>query len=200
MFGAQALMSLGGALIGAQSQANQSIQQYNQRVYAANAEADAINRSTVFTYAMNNLKASQVENQADVEEEQARGKLYAATGEARAAAASGGVTGNSVAALLESYRIATGKDLSGIRSNAEGEAAQTQAENKGAQLSAKNQIFGLKEGIGIAPNTSSTMVSSMISGALGVGKAFVDNTTPIKNGTGGLFGSGGFLGIGRQFG
>jgi hypothetical protein len=196
-------LSLGGSLISGNAQATQQINAYNQRVNAANAEADAINKSTIFTYAMNNLKGEQIENQADVEEEQARDKLYATSGEATATATSSGITGNSVADLLESYRVATGKDISGIGATASGQLQQVAAENKGTQMGAQNQILGLKEGIGLAPDTSTTMLSNIISGVLGVGKAYMDNTAPITDKsqqTGGLFGGGGFLGAGRQFG
>ncbi|SKA17784.1 hypothetical protein SAMN02745126_04006 [Enhydrobacter aerosaccus] len=148
---------------------------YNKKVNAANAAADAIDKSTVFQYAMDGLQEIQVQNQAQIKEGQARTKLDAATGEAAGAAASGGVTGNSVQELFRTYAVATGKDISNIRSDAEGQIAQGEAQKKGQQMSAQNQILNIAEGL--PDNPSNAIVGNFIAAGLGIAKDYMADTT-----------------------
>lgn len=196
LFGAQTLLALGGAIV----KSNSDMAAYNKKVKAANAQGDAVVRSTILNYAMDGLQEQQVQNQEVVKEGQARDKLVAATGEAAGAAASSGVTGNSVEDLFRSYATATGKDIMLARSDAKAQIAQGEAQKRGQQMSAKNQLLSIAEGLPDDPTNS--IVGNFIGAALGVGNAFAQNTTKLTGAarTGGVFGNGGFLGMGREFG
>jgi hypothetical protein len=188
-------MQLGGALIGSQ----QDYSQYNKKVNAINDEADAINKSTVFKYQMNGLQQQQIQDKATVEEGQARSKEQAAEGSAEAAAASGGVSGNSVNALIRGFKIATGKDIGWMQTDADNQTRQSMMQSKGSEMDARSQITNLKNNLPSDPSNS--VMGRFFGAALGIGKSFVDTTTPVTRGTtGGLFGGGGILGSGRQFG
>jgi hypothetical protein len=174
---------------------------YNKKIDAANAEADAINKSTIFKYSMTGLQQGQVQNQATIKEGQARTKLEAAEGEAAAAAGSGGVSGNSVLQLYRSYKVATGSDIMSLEADEQGQIAQAQGQKRGDQMSAENQILGIKEGLPSDPTPG--IIGNFIGAALGVSNTFMKDTTRITDKsqmTGGLFGSGGFLGTGQRFG
>lgn len=194
MFAASAAMSLASAAV----KSGSDMSAYNKKIAGANAQAEAINKSTVFKYSMTGLQQQQIEDQATIREGQARDKLSAAQGQASAAAASGGVTGNSVLQLFRSFAVATGKDIMNIESDQRGQLAQAQGEKRADEMSAKNQLLAIKNGLPDDPTSS--MVGNFVGAALGVGKSFMDNTTAVKDGTGGLFGSGGFMGLGRSFG
>jgi hypothetical protein len=174
---------------------------YGKSIQAANAEADAINKSTVFKYATQGLQEQQIQNEATIKEGQERLKLSGAEGEAAAAAASGGVTGNSVRELYRTFNVATGNDVMNIEADEQGKIAQAESEKRATQMSAKNQILGVKEALPENPSTS--IMGDMVGAALGVGKSFMSNTTKITDPsqmTGGLFGGGGILGLGRSWG
>lgn len=190
--------SAGIQLLGALTKSNSDMTAYNRKVVAANAEADAIEKSTVFKYQLSGLQQQQIQNQATIREGQSRDKLAGATGEAAAAAASGGVTGNSVRELFRSFAVATGKDIMNTEADKDAQVTQVQNEKRANQMSAQNQILGLYEGLPADP--SSSIIGNYVGAALGIGKSFMDYTTPATTKTGGLFGNGGFLGMGREFG
>lgn len=196
MFGVSALMQIGGA-IAKGSAANDD---YSRKVAAINAEADALNKSTAFNYNLDNLQEMQIQNQGQTQEGQAQTKLLAATGEAAGAAASSGVSGNSVQDLYRSYAVATGKDIMAIRANVKGQMGQAEAQKQQQNMDAKNKLLALKEGL--PQNPASSIIGNYVSAALGVGKDFMADTTAVSSSksTGGLFGQGGFLGVGRDFG
>jgi hypothetical protein len=192
--------SAGMQVLGAVTKGNNDQSVYNQKMRAADAQIDAIKKSTIFTYAQDNLQAQQVQNRAAVEEGGMRLKDDATSGEAAASAADGGVTGNSVTALMRSFKVATGTEIANTEADAQGQIGQTQANQKGAYVSANNQIAGVVAGEPLDP--SNAIMGHYFDAALGIGKSFMDGTTKVgaSNNTGGLFGSGGFLGTGRQFG
>jgi hypothetical protein len=196
MFAASAALSLAQAGVSASNKQSA----YGRSIEAASAEADAINKSTIFKYQTEGLKQQQIENQAAVKEGQARMKLSGAEGEAAAAAGTGGVTGNSVQQLYRAFNVATGNDVMNLEADEKGQLDQAQSEKRAAQMSAENQILGLKESLPQDP--SSSIVGDAVGAALGIGKAFVSNTTPVTGAaaSGGLFGHGGILGIGRDWG
>jgi hypothetical protein len=194
IFAGSTLLQLGGAFMKSSS----DMSGYNKKIRAANAQADAIDKSTVFKYSMTGLQQQQVQNQATVKEGQSRDKLVAATGAASAAAASGGVTGNSVSELYRSFAVATGKDIMSTEADAAGQVGQAQNEKRADEMSAKNQLLAISMGLPDDPTPG--IIGNFIGAALGIGNSFMTNTTPVKNGTGGLFGSGGFAGTGRSFG
>jgi hypothetical protein len=195
MFAASTAMSLASAAVSAGSKSSA----YGRSIAAANAEADAINKSTVFKYATQGLQEQQIQNEGTIKEGQARLKLSGAEGEAAAAAGSGGVTGNSVRQLYRSFNVAAGNDVMNIEADEQGKIAQAQSEKRATQMSAQNQILGIKERLPQDPSTS--IMGDFLGAALGVGKAFMANTTKVPTGTtGGLFGGGGILGLGRDWG
>jgi hypothetical protein len=195
MFAVSAAMSVASAAAGASS--DQAA--YNKKIGQANQQIDAIQKSTIFTYAQNGLQQQQIENKATLQEGQARLRDDSAKGEASAAAADGGVSGNSVGALMRSFGTATGTDIAGYEADKSGQIAQSRANSKGAEMSGNNQINGIVAGLPADPSTA--IMGRYFSAALGVGKSFLDNTTPATKGdTSGLFGSGGLMGIGRNFG
>lgn len=197
MFGANVLLQLGGAIVKSSS----DMSAYNKKVRAANAQAEAINKSVVFKYSINGLQQQQIEDQAAIKEGQSRMKLNAASGEAAAAAATGGVTGNSVRQLFRAYAVATGTDIAGFEADADSQINQAQQEKRSTQMSAQNQILAIKEGLPDDPTMG--IIGNFVGAALGIGSSFVSNTTPITDKsarTGGLFGNGGVLGTGRTWG
>jgi hypothetical protein len=109
------------------------------------------------------------------------------------------VTGNSVRQLYRSFNVAAGNDVMNIEADEQGKIAQAQSEKRATQMSAQNQILGIKERLPQDPSTS--IMGDFLGAALGVGKAFMANTTKVPTGTtGGLFGGGGILGLGRDWG
>lgn len=194
LFAGQALLAIGGAVMKSSS----DMSTYNKKIGAANAEADAIEKSTIFKYQVTGLQQQQVENQATIKEGQSRDRLSAATGEAEAAAAGGGVTGNSVRELYRTFAVATGKDIMNTESDEQNQLQQGQLEKTADQKSSQNQLLGLYEGLPSDPTPG--IIGNFIGAALGIGKDFMADTTSVKNGSGGLFGNGGFAGTGRSFG
>jgi len=193
LFGASALMSIAGAI----TKSSSDMASYDRKIEAANAEADAINRSTIFKYATAGLQEMQVQNQATVKEGQARERLSGAEGEAAAAAGGGGVTGSSVQQLYRAYNVATGSDIMNLESDEKGQIGQAEDEKKSDQMSAQNQILSIKEGLPSDPTNS--IIGNYVGAALGIGASFMKDTTPVTNGSGGLFNAGGILGIGRAW-
>lgn len=193
-------VSAGIQILGAVTKGTTDRTTYNAKMRTANQQIDAIQKSTIFTYAQDNLQSQQIQNKATVTEGTDRLKDTAASGEAVAAAADGGVSGNSVAELMRSFHVATGTEIANTDADASGQIGQTQAHSKGAYMSANNQIGGVIAGEPADP--SQAILGHYFDAALGIGKSFLDNTTKVgtANSTGGLFGGGGILGSGRQFG
>jgi hypothetical protein len=197
IFAGQTLLQIGGAFV----KSSQDMAAYNKKIAAANAQAEAVNKSTVFKYSLSGLQQQQIEDQATVREGQARTKLNAATGEAAAAAGSGGVTGNSVRQLFRSYAAATGNDIMNIEADKDSQINQAQQTKRADQMSSQNQLLAIK--LGLPDDPTMGIIGNFIGAALGVGKSFMDNTTPITDKsqrTGGIFGNGGILGTGRAWG
>jgi hypothetical protein len=107
-----------------------------------------------------------------------------------------------VAELFRSYAVATGKDIMAERAAARTQMAQGQLDKTSRQMSAQNQILGLKEGLPAAPTPVTNTLGSIFGAALGIGKDFMQDTTKLTGAAanGGIFGSGGILGIGRDWG
>lgn len=178
LFAASTAASLASAAIGGASDTNQ----YNRQVKAINAEGDAINRSTIFKYAMSGLQQQQIQNKAsvDVQNEELQGQ--AAKGTATAAAATAGVEGNSVNALLNSFDAATGHNISTIYASRDNEVGQSLQEEKGFQMDAKNRMIGLNNQLPQDPSLA--IVGRFLTAGLQVGKSYIDNTTKSPDGSG----------------
>lgn len=174
LFAAQAAVSLGSAFLGAQG----DTKDYNKRVSAINAEADAINRSTIFRYQMSQLQQQQSQDRAAIEVGDRLKAMREATGTAGAAAATSGIEGPSVEALLTSYEVATGSDLSNIRLQRDNEIAQSRAEMRGFEMDARNRLTSLQQQIPEDPSTK--IMSRFLNSAFQVGSAFIQNTTAEK--------------------
>jgi hypothetical protein len=111
-------------LIAYEASASSKQSAYGKSIAAANQEADAINRSTIFKYATQGLQEQQIQNEGTIKEGQERLKLSGAEGEAAAAAGSGGVTGSSVRELYRRHLSPGGTRLDllpGVRRRGEAE-------------------------------------------------------------------------------
>lgn len=181
LFGAQVAGQLIGAAIGSQ----QDIATYNRKVRAINDEGDAINRSVIFQYKLSQLQQQQIEDRGTAQITDERLKLAEASGSGLAAAASGGVEGNSVQALLRSFDVITGKNISGVKSQTDNELAQSRFEMKGIEMNARNRLLGLKHEIPDDPSLK--IAGRWIGAALGSTNAYISNTTKTPGG-GGFFG------------
>lgn len=184
MFAGQTVLALGSAFMGAQSDMNQ----YNRKVRAINDEADALEKSLVFQYQLDGLRQQQAQDQAVIKKGESRLRLTEATGEAAAAAASGGVEGLSVDRLIRSFAVATGKDIGNTEAEKDNEVRQVTLEKKGQSMTAWNRLQSLKNEVPEDPTNK--MIGRFFSAAFGVGDAYLKNTTKSPSG-------GGFLG--RKF-
>lgn len=171
MFAATTAAALGQAVMGSMG----DTRDYNRKIGALNAEADAINKSTIFKYKMTSLAQQQMQDRAAAEVGQRKVALAEARGTAGAAAASAGVEGPSVEALLNSFDVATGHDISTIYLNRDAEIAQSRAEQKGFELDATNRLTSLKQQIPDDPSTK--MLGRMFNAAFQVGGAYAQYTT-----------------------
>ena len=175
LFGAQVAMSLGSALFGAQG----DTKDYNRRINAINAEADAINNSTIFRYQMSQLQQQQSQDRSVIEVGDRLKALREATGTAGAAAATAGVDGPSVDALMTAFDVSTGNDVSNIMLQRNNEIAQSRAEMKGTEMDARNRLVSLQNQIPEDPSTK--IMSRFLNSAFQIGGAFLQNTTADKS-------------------
>lgn len=154
------------------------------------AERDAIKNSVIFKYQMTNLQQQQIQDKATVDVADINKGLVTAKGTASAAATSAGVEGNSVQALLNSFDVATGSDISTTYLQRDNEIAQSRAEQKGIEMDANNRMISLKHQEPIDPPSPSTKIMGrMFNAALQVGGAYAQYTTPVPKGeTGGFMG------------
>lgn len=180
LFAAQAAGSIFGAVAGA----SEDQAAYAKKTKAINDEAEAINRSTIFNYKLQQLQQQQIEDRTTAQVADERLKLADATGTGIAAAASGGVEGNSVQALLRNFDVVTGKNISGIKTQGDNEIAQSRFEMKGTELNARNRRQGIDNE---RPNDpSSKIMGRFVGAALGIASSYVSNTT--KTPGSGMFG------------
>ncbi len=183
IFGAQVAGQLAGAIFGGQ----QDMAAYNRKIKAVNEEGEAITRSTIFQYRLGQLQQQQIQDKTTLQVADEKLRLAEAEGTGLAAAASGGVEGNSVQALLRNFSVITGKNITGIRTQGDNEVAQSRAEMKGVELNARNRMLGLKHEIPDDP--SMKIAGRFIGAALGIGDSFLSNTTKVDKGeSGGFFG------------
>lgn len=160
---------------------------YNRKVRAVDEEAEAINRSTIFTYKLQQLQQQQIQDRTTAQVADERLKLAEASGTGMAAAASGGVEGNSVQALLRNFDVVTGKNISGIKTQGDNEIAQSRFEMKGTELSARNRMAALNNEI--PDNPAGKLVGRLVGASLGIANSYLANTTRVGKGeSGGLFG------------
>lgn len=161
---------------------------YNRKVRAINEEAEAINRSTIFTYKLQQLQQQQIQDRTTAQVADERLKLAEASGTGLAAAASGGVEGNSVQALLRNFDVITGKNISGIMTQGDNEIAQSRFEMKGTEMNARNRMASLNNEIPDDP--ASKIVGRLVGASLGIADSYLRNTTRVDKGdpSRGLFG------------
>lgn len=189
MFAAQTAASLGGALIGAGDDQNQyakAVRQRNKKIKAINEEASAIDKSTIFKYQLASLQQTQIQDQVAAKTGDARLKLAEAVGTGTAAAATGGVEGNSVQALLNSFAVSTGRDIMFADQQGDNEIAQSQAEQKGFELDATSRKTALRNQIPEMPDDPTTKIlGRFMTSAFQIGGAYYNSTTPVtgKDGT-----------------
>ena len=167
--------------MGAQS----DMSDYNKKVGAINAEAEAINKSTVFKYQLSNLQAQQIQDKRAAETGNLKAKLTEAIGSGEAAAATGGVEGNSVTALLNGFRAATGKDLMYVDQQADNELTQVEMDKRGIKMDADNRKQSVRNQLPDDP--TSKIVGRFIGAALNIGDSYIKNSTKTSDGSG-LFG------------
>lgn len=175
LFAATTLASLGSAAMGGES----DYAEYGKKVRAINDEAEAINKSTIFKYQLSNLQAQQIQDKQAAETGQLKGKLSEATGTAEAAAATGGVEGNSVAALLNGFAAATGKDLMYVDQQASNELTQVEMDKRGIKMDADNRKTSVRNQMPDDP--TSKVVGRFLSAALNIGSSYASLSTPVKN-------------------
>lgn len=182
MFAATSAMAIGQAAMGASSDAQAAAlkgREYNRKIAAINAEADAINKSTVFKYQMTNLQQQQIQDKAVLEDADIKRDLATAKGTGVAAAASAGIEGNSVQQLLTGFDVSTGHDLSAVYLQRDNEIAQSRAEQKGFQMDAANRKTSLRHQIPEAPQDDLGMklLSRSLTAAFQIGGSYMQNTT-----------------------
>lgn len=175
MFAATAAASLGSGLMGADS----DVRDYNKKNKAINDEAEAINKSTIFKYQMTQLQKQQIQDREAVQVGESRMKLAEAQGAGLAAAATGGVEGNSVQALLNGFAAATGKDIMLAGQQADNEIAQVAAEERGIFMDANNRKVTLRNQLPDDPTAK--IVGRFLTAAMGVGQAYASFSTPVTN-------------------
>ena len=175
MFAATSAASLGSALMGANSDAAE----YDKKVKALNAEGDALMKSTIFKYQMTSLAQQQAQDKAQIEVGEKKLALSDTKGTAGAAAATAGVEGLSVDALLRGYDVATGSDIALTYLQRDNEVAQSRAEQKGINMDATNRLTSLKQQVPDDPTTK--MLGRLFGAAFNIGGAYAQYTTPVKN-------------------
>lgn len=180
LFAAQTAGNLFGAVLGAK----QDVDAYNKKVNAINEEGEAINRSTIFQYKLQQLQQQQIEDRTTAQVSDERLKLAEASGAGLAAAAGGGVEGNSVQALMRNFDVITGKNISGIKTEGDNALAQSRFEMKGTELNARNRMIGLRNEIPDDPSTK--IIGRFVGAGLGIASSYISNTT--KTPGSGLFG------------
>ncbi len=181
LFAATTVASLGSAALGGES----DYAEYGKKVRAINEEAEAINKSTVFKYQLSNLQAQQIQDKRAAEVGGLKAKLGEATGTAEAAAATGGVEGNSVTALLNGFAAATGKDLMVVNQQAGNELTQVEMDKRGIKMDADNRKTSIRNQLPDDP--TSKVVGRFIGAALNIGYSYIKNSTKTADGSG-LFG------------
>lgn len=181
MFAASTAASLASAAMGGES----DFADYKKKVQAINQEADAINKSTTFKYRLSGLQQQQIQDKAAAETGALKTKLAEATGTAEAAAATGGVEGNSVQALLNGFAASTGKDLMYVGQEEDNQLTQVQLEKRGTKMDADNRKMALRNQLPDDP--TSKVIGRFIGAALNVGDSYMKATTKTTDGSG-LFG------------
>lgn len=171
--------------------ANSDAAEYDKKVKALNAEADALQKSTIFKYQMTSLAQQQAQDKAQIEVHEKEMALADTKGTAVAAAATSGVEGNSVQSLLQSFDTATGSDISLTYLQRDNEIGQSRAEQKGIAMDTTNRLTSLKQQIPDDPSTK--MLGRLFGAAFNIGGAYAQYTTPVPAGS-----KGGFMG--RRFG
>lgn len=159
--------------------------EYDKKVKAINAEGDALKKSTIFKYAMTSLAQQQMQDKAQIEVGQKELALVDAKGTAGAAAATSGVEGHSVDALLRSFDVSTGSDIALTYLQRDNEIAQSRAEQKGIEMDTTNRLVSLKQQKPEDP--SMKMLGRLFNAAFQVGGSYIQNTTKTADGSG-LFG------------
>ena len=178
MFAGQTLAAFGSAMVGADS----DIKEYNGKVRAINQEASAIDNSTIFKYQMSSLQQQQIQDAGAAKVGDARLKLTEGTGTATAAAASGGVEGNSVQQLLTSFAVSTGRDVMYANQQTGNELKQVEMEKKGFQMDADARKRSL---VNQLPNDPSMKIAGrFLSAAFQTGNSYISNTTKTADGSG----------------
>lgn len=165
--------------------ANSDAGEYDKKVKALNAEGDALMKSTIFKYQMTSLAQQQAQDKAQIEVGEKELALVDTKGTAAAAAATAGVEGLSVDALLRSFDAATGNDIALTYLQRDNEVSQSRAEQKGINMDATNRLTSLKQQVPDDPSTK--MLGRLFSAAFQVGGSYVQNTTKTADGSG-LFG------------
>lgn len=181
MFGMQTGAQLGMAALGGE----QDYADYGKKVRAIQQEADAINKSTIFKYRMTQLQKQQIEDRAAAEVGQLKLKTTEAQGTVLASAATGGIEGNSVEALMQAFGVSTGRDIMFTHQEADNAKTQVTMEEKGINMDAFNRKQGLINQLPDDPTAK--VISRFIGAAFGAGESYMKNTTKTKDG-GGLFG------------
>lgn len=181
LFAASTVASLGSAALGGQS----DYAEYDKKVRAINAEAEAINKSTIFKYQLSNLQAQQIQDKRAAETGRLKTKLTEAIGSGEAAAATGGVEGNSVTSLLNGFRAASGKDLMYVDQQADNELTQVEMDKRGIKMDADNRKQSVRNQIPDDP--TSKVVGRFIGAALNIGDSYIKQSTKTSDGSG-LFG------------
>lgn len=101
--------------------------------------------------------------------------LVDAKGTAGAAAATAGVEGHSVDALLRSFDTATGGDIALTYLQRDNEIAQSRAEQKGIEMDTTNRLTSVKQQVPEDP--SMKMLGRLFNAAFQVGGSYIQNTT-----------------------
>jgi hypothetical protein len=180
LFGAQAAMALGSAFLGSRG----DVADYNKRINAINQEGEALTKSLIFKYQMGQLQQQQIENRQVLEAGEKTKALRDSTGTAEAAAASSGIEGPSLDALITGFNVSTGQDISNINLQADNEMTQSRVEMRGQQMETINRIRSLQNQIPDDPSTK--IMARFLNAGFQTAGAFIQNTTATKDG--GLFG------------
>lgn len=175
MFAISTAASLGSAIMGS----SQDATDYNKKIKAIGDEADAINRSTAFKYQLTQLQKQQIQDREAAQIGEARMKLAEASGTGLAAAATGGVEGNSVQALLNGFAVATGKDIMVAEQQADNEIAQVSAEERGIFMDASNRKITLRNQVPDDPTAK--IAGRFLTAAMGIGQSYASLSTPVTD-------------------
>lgn len=184
-FAMQAAGQLTSAVMG--GQADKAA--YDKKLQAINAEADSLDKSVMFKYQLTQLQKQQIQDRVAAETGENRLKLAEAQDTALAAAATGGVEGPSVAAMMKAFGVATGKDIMWANQQGENEVNQVRNEERATFNDAENRKIALRNQVPDDP--TSKIVGRYLAAAIGVGDAYMKSTTKSNDGSG-------FLG--RKFG